>query len=429
MKHSSTDSATLAQQHAYTGLPQWADKLIAALSLIAITPLLVCNALIAIAKEERICTEVRKVDALGRNTVRLVFSCGVLKNSADLFQVLIGDLRLCGATCSYRLPPTPHGALNSVNLPGGLISLYDVRQHSGLAVASPETLYKEQSQMSAMEQLGLLVRFVFNCFLFRTVAQHSPALVPLFGLNINNTEMNKAIEWFCNGTFFRGIKRSSLNLKKPKISFFVNANSINLAQRNPQFKQTLQKADCLFADGSGMRLAAKSNGVKLVDNINGTDVLPLLCQAAQTQNKRLFLLGAKPDVANKAAINLTKQYPGLHICGTHHGFFSTEEEADIIQHINTTGTDILLVAQGSPLQESWVIKNAPQLTCESVMAVGGLFDFYSGDIARAPLWMRETGIEWVWRLLQEPVTKCKRYLVGVPEFMFRTFVLKQVGQE
>lgn len=411
------------------GLPLWADKSIALLLILLLSPVFLCNASIALFRSQKVLNSSHKLDALGRKTIHNGFSHGVLKNSATLFQVVSGELRLCGVTCNYRLKPSVIHRADFRSMPCGLVSLHDVHMRSGLAISSPEILYEKQSNLSASAQMALLLRFAFNWIFYRAENIESPALVPLFGLNINNTKMDKAIDWFSDGTFFRGIKRSSLHLKRPKISFFVNANSINLAQRNAQFKDTLKKADCLFADGSGMRLAAKSQQIKLVDNINGTDVLPLLCAAMQDNKKRLYFLGAKPGVAEKAAENLKQNWPQLQICGTQDGYFNEKEEAAIIQKINNSGTDVLLVAQGSPLQESWIIKHARQLNCESILAVGGLFDFYSGDIARAPLWMRETGLEWIWRLSQEPVTKFKRYVIGVPEFMFRTFILKQVCQE
>lgn len=422
------------KQDSNHGLPLWADKIIALVLIAFLSPLMLLNSLIAKLSGKKAIATNLKIDALGRNTTRMTFTSGVIKNSAALLQVLTGKIRLCGATCNYRLTPSlSYGSTldssSTKSFPSGLVSLHDVHEKSGLAVATPESLYQQQSQMCSGKQLSLLCRFVFNWIFYPAQHKATPALVPLFGLNINNTQMEKAVNWFADGSFFRGIKRSSLNLRRPKISFFVNANSINLAQRNNDFKEVLKRADCLFADGSGMRLAAKIKQVKLIDNINGTDVLPLLCEVMQKSNKRLFLLGAKPGVAKKTAQNLKQKWPSLQISGIQDGYYKAEDEQAIIERINQSQTDVLLVAQGSPLQESWIINNARALDCESVLAVGGLFDFYSGNIARAPMWMRETGLEWFWRLSQEPVTKFKRYVIGVPEFMFRTFVLKQVCQE
>lgn len=397
--------------------------------LIVASPLLVINVLIAVLIGKNVIKEQHKIDALGRKVIFKNFSFGLLKSSLTLWQVLKGELHFCGATCEHRLSNEMVAKIEAQKLPSALMSLHALHSRSGLATASADDLYQKQALMSTSSLLGIVVRYAFNSLFYRNDDLDCPARLPLYGLNINNTQMEKAINWFTEGTFFRGIKRSSLNPQRPKISFFVNANSVNLAQRNPEFKEALKKADCLFGDGSGIRVAARYRQLKLMDNINGTDVLPLLCNSMQKQNKRLFLLGAKPGIAQKMADNLMQLFPKLQISGVQHGYFAQSQNNDIIQRINNSHTDVLLVAQGSPLQETWVIDNAAELHCESVLAVGGLFDFYSGEITRAPLWMRETGLEWIWRLLQEPVTKFKRYVIGVPEFMFRTFVLKQANQE
>ena len=410
-------------------ISQVMDMLLITPVSIILLPVMFVNTLICLVSKKQILKKLHKFDALGRPVCQLHFSKGVVKASANLLQVLSGQLRICGATCSYRLNHDEIAQVETNKLPSGLISLHDVHLSSGLAIESPFTLYQTQMAMGFSAKLAMALRFVFNQIFFKTSEVQSPSLLPLFGLKVNNTQMSNAIEWFCNGTFFRGISRNTLRRNKPRVSFFINANSINQAQRDQQFKKTLLEADCLFADGSGMRLAAQSRNLKLLDNINGTDVLPLLCDALQKQNKRIFLLGAKPGVAHKMAQRLSQKWPDLQISGIQHGFFSENQEPEIIERINASGTDVLLVAQGSPLQETWIIKHIANLQCQSVLAVGGLFDFYSGEITRAPLWMRETGLEWVWRLSQEPVTKFKRYVLGVPEFMFRTFILKQACQE
>lgn len=210
---------------------------------------------------------------------------------------------------------------------------------------------------------------------------------------------------------------------RTSVGFFINVNSINLCFKYTDFHQTLQQADILLADGSGMRLAAKSAGYLLKDNNNGTDMLPHLCRRCIEQSKSLYFFGSKPGVAAKAASNLKKQFPGLIIAGTEHGFIPLNQHSEQIKRINESGCDILLVAMGSPFQEKWVLEHRDLLQCKTALAVGGMFDFYSGAIARSPLWLRELGLEWVWRLLQEPVTKFKRYVIGNPLFLFRIYVL------
>lgn len=405
------------------------SRVIGMLMVAALCPIYALNGLLALLTGNAVYTVKYRTDALGRNARLLRFNKGLMRRSAVLIQIATGELSLCGASFNYRLSLPLPTDLHADNLPSGLVSLHDCQEKTGLSITSPDTLFVKQSYFKASDNAGLLVRYLFNALWFRNGGEQADAVLPLFGLQINNTRMHNAINWFAEGEISSGMAPDNGPHRRPRMSFFINANSINLAQRNAAFKNTLKQADCLFADGSGMRLAAKVSGYKLLDNINGTDVLPLLCQKLQHSKQRLFLLGAAPGIAAKVSQNLQRDYPNLMISGTQHGFFQPHQDAAIITQINQAKSDVVLVAQGSPLQESWIIKHASTLECDSIIAVGGLFDFYSGNISRAPMWMRETGLEWVWRLLQEPVTKFKRYILGVPEFMFRTFILKQACQE
>ena len=202
---------------------------------------------------------------------------------------------------------------------------------------------------------------------------------------------------------------------------FVNVNSFNLAHHDASLKDSINATDYVFADGSGARIAAQRKGYRLLDNVNGTDLLPKLCERAILENKRIYLLGAKPQVAAKAASKLIQQYPGLRVAGSHHGYFDQNNCSDVINKINESNADILLVAFGSPIQENFLQNHKTKLAVDTVVAVGGLFDFYSGNISRAPLWMRELGLEWIWRLIQEPKAKFNRYVIGNPIFLYRCF--------
>lgn len=243
-----------------------------------------------------------------------------------------------------------------------------------------------------------------------------PEQFTLFGLTIHNHSMQSAVDW--------ALTRSHTN-DKCKTGYFINVNSVNLTIKHPILKQHLNHADRCFADGSGIRLAAKHIGVRICENVNGTDMLPHLCEAAQATNKSIYMLGSKPGVAAKAAQKLLKQYPNLTIAGTQDGYFGPQQTENVISNINQSGADLLLVAMGSPVQEAWIETHVAKLKCTSALAVGGLFDFYSGNIARAPKWMRELGIEWVWRLIQEPKTKFNRYVIGNPLFLIQTFIFNR----
>jgi len=137
--------------------------------------------------------------------------------------------------------------------------------------------------------------------------------------------------------------------------------------------------------------------------------------------RSLFLLGARPGVAAAAAQSMRQRYPALRIAGTRDGYFDAAEEPAVIEQINASGADILLVAFGAPRQDLWLHQHRDVLAPPVRMGVGGLFDFYSGRIPRAPEWMREIGLEWAYGLLQEPGRMWRRYVIGNPLFLYRVW--------
>ena len=200
---------------------------------------------------------------------------------------------------------------------------------------------------------------------------------------------------------------------------FVNAHCINVAAKDSEYRKILSQSEALFADGSGIKLAGKWLGTPIIDNVNGTDMFPLLCQACARSGKRLFLLGAAPGITQKVA-DWTKEHTESEVvAGYHHGFFTSAEESSVVESINSSGADLLLVAMGVPTQEKWIARLRDRLDVPVCMGVGGLFDFYSGSIPRAPKWMRSLGIEWVWRLCMEPRRMWRRYIVGNVVFIVR----------
>lgn len=209
---------------------------------------------------------------------------------------------------------------------------------------------------------------------------------------------------------------------------FINAHCVNQSIKDHRYRTALNRFEALFADGIGMRIAAGSSGLKLADNVNGTDLFPLLCEEAAERGVSIYLLGAKEGRAAEAARRMAAAYPGLKFAGTHHGFFrGDDEEEQIIQDINSSGADILIVALGVPLQEIWIDKYRDRLKPRVVLGVGALLDFYSGSMTRAPLALRKVGLEWAWRLAIEPSRLWKRYVLGNAEFLSRIFRKRTVA--
>lgn len=248
---------------------------------------------------------------------------------------------------------------------------------------------------------------------FFSAYQHSVQLCPdtfsLFGVRIHNATMGQAL-----ADLLAYIKKA-----QPANIAFVNADCLNKAWNDKEYGALLNRFDKVYADGSGIKLASLLHGRHLLDNVNGTDLFPLLCRGMAEQGASLFLLGGQPGVARACSRAMQDINPGLRIAGTCHGYFSATEENDILEQINASGADVLLVGFGAPLQERWIAEHSSALKPAVRIGVGGLFDFYSGRIARAPLWLRRIGMEWIWRLVQEPKRMWRRYLLGNPLFLWR----------
>jgi N-acetylglucosaminyldiphosphoundecaprenol N-acetyl-beta-D-mannosaminyltransferase len=200
---------------------------------------------------------------------------------------------------------------------------------------------------------------------------------------------------------------------------FVNPACVNIAAGDPLYRAALAHADWVCPDGIGMKIAGRILGRPIRQNLNGTDLFPRLCAAAARHGHRLYLLGARPGVAAAAARWAEREFPSLRIVGTRSGYFGAGEEETALAAIRESGADILLVAMGVPSQDLWLRRNLKRSGATVGIGVGGLFDFYGGRIPRAPLWLREIGGEWAWRLLQEPRRMWRRYLVGNAVFLWR----------
>ena len=141
----------------------------------------------------------------------------------------------------------------------------------------------------------------------------------------------------------------------------------------------------------------------------------------------IYLLGARPGVCEDMVAKLATEFPNLTVSGYHHGYITPEEEATVLDGINRSGAGILLVAMGVPGQELWIDRNYDKLEIPVPMGVGGLFDFMSGRMPRAPLWMREIGMEWAYRLYQEPRRMWRRYIIGNVVFLW--YLMRYVSEQ
>jgi N-acetylglucosaminyldiphosphoundecaprenol N-acetyl-beta-D-mannosaminyltransferase len=244
-----------------------------------------------------------------------------------------------------------------------------------------------------------------------------PAALPqirLFDIEIDNVTMEQAVAAIVDR--LKGETAAQVS--------FVNADCVNIACRNREYLETLQQSDLVFADGIGVRVAGKVLGQPVRDNVNGTDMFPRLAAALQGSGNRVYLLGGREGVAEGVAGWLNENYPGVEVAGWRNGYFSADEEGQVIEDIRKSGADLVLVAFGAPRQEVWIRRNLSKLGAKVAVGVGGLFDFYCGRVPRAPHWIRQLGMEWCYRLYREPQRLWRRYLVGNFVFLARVARLR-----
>ena len=198
----------------------------------------------------------------------------------------------------------------------------------------------------------------------------------------------------------------------------VNPEFILQASKDEKFKTILNQTDLNVADGFGLQCAAWFLGKKIGERITGVDLTWEIAKIAAEKKYSIFLLGATEGVAEKASFRLRLLNPELEIAGTYAG---APDEEGIIDRINESQADILLVAFGSPKQEKFIFDNKDQLCTKLAMGVGGTFDYIAGIESYAPVWMRKGGLEWLYRLVTQP-KRWKRIFNAV--IIFPLLVLK-----
>ncbi len=198
----------------------------------------------------------------------------------------------------------------------------------------------------------------------------------------------------------------------------TNPEFLMVAQKDDNFRHILERADLCVPDGVGLLWAARRLGKHLPQRVTGSDGVPIIAEKAAEKGWKLFLLGAGEGIAQRTAEILQERYPKLQIAGVYAGSPAPEEEDSIVEMINRSGADILFVAYGAPKQDKWIARNAARLHVKMAMGVGGAFDFIAGVVPRAPLWMRNAGLEWLYRLYKQPwrigrMLRLPRFVIAV----------------
>jgi exopolysaccharide biosynthesis WecB/TagA/CpsF family protein len=301
------------------------------------------------------------------------------------------------------------GALPEVG--GGAVAYCEPRDASQWAAAMTRLLCDDAERTHLRAQgLRRAQQFSWTAHAEKIIGLlPSPHRLQLMGLALTNQSLAETLE----------LLRQRLRYRNKTRIFYINADCLNVAAVDPAYRQHLQQAEYRLPDGSGVRLGAALTRQKLVANLNGTDMFPNLCELAVQEQQSLYLLGGRPEVNATLVQKLRQRWPGIKIAGHHHGYFSPEEEPALIEAINVSGAGLLFVALGAPRQEAFISRHFQALQVPLMLGVGGLFDFYAERIPRAPLWMRQLGCEWLWRLAQEPLRLWRRYILGNPIFVAR----------
>jgi N-acetylglucosaminyldiphosphoundecaprenol N-acetyl-beta-D-mannosaminyltransferase len=313
---------------------------------------------------------------------------------ASLRDLLRGNARLIGS----RLPG---------GSPRGYVSPIEARLHMGIAYGDlrlDEERYFEARTIRS--DAGVLVRAAIS----RVFAQNgvpTEARPLIVSARVDNLTVEDALD-----RIFLAAPRD-----RARMVHFAHPHSLTVGEMNRAHAGRLARADLVLPDGIGVRLAGAVLGTAVPYNLNGTDLLPLICQRAVKADMALALIGGQPGVVDECARRLLATHPGLRIPIVRHGFLDVAQIEETVMAVRSLSPCLVLVGMGSPLQEEWAWQHLASVGGAVVLTVGGLFDFYSERIPRAPKALRELGLEWTFRLWQEPRRLARRYLLGIPFFL------------
>lgn len=212
----------------------------------------------------------------------------------------------------------------------------------------------------------------------------------IMGVSFDNIRLEAAIE------------KGAALAKDASFSYVVTPNPeiVNMAREAEDYRRILNEAALVLPDGIGVVYAAKILGKPLAERVPGIEFATGLVARLAETGGRLFLLGAKPGVAEQAAEKLKETHPSLVICGTHDGYF--KEDAPVVDAIRQAQAEVVFVCLGAPKQERWMVENGAKSGAHLMVGLGGVLDVYAGNVKRAPKAWQKMGLEWFYRLLHQP---------------------------
>lgn len=243
--------------------------------------------------------------------------------------------------------------------------------------------------------------------------------------------MNTEID---NLTMQEALKEIDKLIKERRCAYVVTPNVDHIVQleTNKELQAVYANASLILTDGKPLLWIAKWYGTPIKEKISGSDLFPLLCKMAAEKKYTMYFLGAAEGVAAKAADNLMKRYKGLQVVGTYsppYGFEKDQIEMNKIKTmIRNANPHILIVGLGCPKQEKFIYYNRKELGVPMSLGLGASFDFEAGNIKRAPKWMADHGLEWLFRITQDPKRMAKRYLVDDRKILSLAIKYRRMGE-
>ena len=207
------------------------------------------------------------------------------------------------------------------------------------------------------------------------------------------------------------IAAAAIAARRPLVHCSLNALKVVEAYKNPQVRRMLEDFDLMTADGASVAWGLRLLGGGPAERVAGVDLMARLLSEGAARGWRFYLLGARPEVSASLPSRILAAFPGVRVAGAHHGYFGAAEESRIVGLIRDSAADVLFVGMPSPRKERFLLEHREALAVPFAMGVGGGLDLLAGRTRRAPRWMRRTGLEWSYRVLQEPRRLAGRYLV------------------
>jgi N-acetylglucosaminyldiphosphoundecaprenol N-acetyl-beta-D-mannosaminyltransferase len=230
--------------------------------------------------------------------------------------------------------------------------------------------------------------------------------IRLLGLPVDDVTMSEAIEIIDGFIACGGIHQSVV----------INVSKVVQASNDATLRAIIETCDLVTTDGQPIIWAARLLGTPLRARVTGIDLMQRLIEHASTRGYRVYLLGASQSVVSAVARRIAMEQPGVKIVGYHHGYWADSDEPELVARIASASPQILFVAIPSPRKEAFLGAWKDAIGAPFVMGVGGSFDVYAGVTKRAPTWMQRMGLEWLFRVIQEPRRLWRRYAWDAPRF-------------